>query len=641
MCGIAGFINTEATASRLDAVPRVLERLSHRGPDDSGILTFSRGSVQRHRHWPAHDDGCEAVLLHRRLSILDLTDAGWQPMSTRDGRFHIVFNGELYNYLELRQDLARLGHEFRTNSDTEVLLEALAEWGMDAMARFVGMFAFALLDVRLRKLFLVRDFFGIKPLYYTASGPVAFASELKALLEFKSISRQVNPEVTYRSLRFGLSDYGSETMFREIRQLPAAHYLEIFLDQPEGHKLKCYWSPALDEVHDLSFDEAAASLRDMFIESVRLHLRSDVPIGTALSGGIDSSSITMVVRTLEPKLQLKSFSFVADDPRISEERWIDFVAHSARAELYKVRATAQEMVRDLDRLTCVQDQLMAGSSPYAQFRVFQRAHDAGIKVMLGGQGADELLGGYRYYVAARVASLIRHRRWIEACKLLTRASRIPGTPAMGLAMRTAAYLLPPALHPIMRKYAGLDLMPAWLNQRWFEERGVKPRAIKTTSQPDVLRHTLAQELTSVSIPQLLRYEDRNSMAFSIESRVPFLTPKLANFILSLPEHYIIAPDGTSKAVFRRAMRGIVPEAVLDRKDKVGFETPERGWLAAVRPWIDRVLNSEVAAAVSPLDRSALGDEWEHVRAGRTPFRSQLWRALNLIKWTEQFGAQYN
>jgi asparagine synthase (glutamine-hydrolysing) len=326
---------------------------------------------------------------------------------------------------------------------------------------------------------------------------------------------------------------------------------------------------------------------------------------------------------------------VADDPALSEERWVRTAGGRAGATLHTVRAKPEELTTDLDRLIRLQDEPFGSTSIYAQYRVFRLAREAGIKVMLDGQGADELLGGYRPYLAARLASLVRGERWTEAVRFLTRAARLPGTGGVrGVLFQTGGLLCPPRLERLARRLAGKDMMPAWLNGSWFAARGVAARSEARPRRRRVLHEQLRCALAETSLPMLLRYEDRNSMAHSIESRVPFLTPALAEFVLRLPEPYLIAPDGTSKHVFRRAMRGIVPDEVLDRRDKIGFATPERGWMVRLRPWVEQVLASDAARHIPALVGPAMRHEWQAVLRGRRPFDFRIWRWVNLIRWAE-------
>jgi asparagine synthase (glutamine-hydrolysing) len=319
MCGIAGIVCSPELELPRDwpAVP--LRTLSHRGPDDQGWLAFTPEKTRLGRGDMAPDGATRAVLLHRRLSILDQSAAGWQPMTTADGQVHIVFNGEIYNYLELRQELAREGCTFRSQSDTEVLLQALRCWGPSALRRLVGMFALAVLDRQQRILFLARDFFGIKPLYYVQTAQTfAFASEIKVLLELPGVRRAVDPQRLYEYLLFGRTDHGGNTLLSDVRQLPAGCFLEVPLDRPAAGQPSRYWTLDLSDRLDLSFDEAARRLRELFLESVRLHLRSDVAVGAALSGGIDSSAIVAAMRLAAPRADLHVFSYVADDPVLGE-----------------------------------------------------------------------------------------------------------------------------------------------------------------------------------------------------------------------------------------------------------------------------------------------------------------------------------
>lgn len=622
MCGIAGLVLREP--GRPPSGADLLQALAHRGPDDQGQMSWEG----------------QAWLFHRRLSILDLTPSGHQPMSSPDGRFSIVFNGEIYNFLELKAELERLGHRFRSQSDTEVLLTAWAEWGKESLLRLVGMFAFGLLDTKERALYLVRDFFGIKPLYYCrTTGGFAFSSEITPLLRLPGVSRRANPERLYRYLRFGLTDEGEDTLFADVHQIPPGHFLRIALDTLEISGPTRYWCLELSEPISISFEEAAEKLRELFIESIRLHLRSDVPVGSALSGGIDSSAIVMVMRYLEPGLELHTFSYIADDPAVSEEAWVDLVGEAARARVHKVRPSPQELVADLDRLVQVQGEPFGSTSIYAQYRVFRLVREVGIKVVLDGQGADELLGGYIPYAGARLASLVRSGRLGEALSFLRRASQQPGRERTW--KYALSHLLPTSLQPLARRLGGQELTPPWLRWKWFAERGVIPSLPHPAYRKDHLRRELVQSVVYTSLPMLLRYEDHNSMAHSVESRVPFLHPRLAQFILSLPEEYIIAPDGTTKAVFRAAMRGIVPDAILNRKDKVGFATPEQRWLRELTSWVETQLSSGTLEQVPPLDPEGVRQEWLAVLRGRRPFDFRVWRWLNLLAWARIFEVEFS
>ncbi len=638
MCGIAGLVLRNAAELDASMLHALSEPMKHRGPDDHGWCVLTAGGVRcgRSLEQPLKSP---VILVHRRLAILDLSEAGWQPMATANGECVIVHNGEIYNYLELRAELERLGHPFHSHTDTEVLLNGYAEWGLGILKRSVGMFAFAILDMRVRKLVLARDFFGIKPLYFTSwRDGFAFASQLKPLLNLPGVSRRVNPQRLYEYLRSGLTDHGSETLFADIYQVPAAHYLEVSLDHPCDVQPTRYWEIDLSRRCELSFQEAALRLRELFLESVRLHLRSDVPVGAAFSGGIDSSSIVMAMRCLNPDQTIHTFSYLADDPALNEERWVDIVGASARAVVHKIASDPEQLVADLEHLVDVQEEPFGSTSIYSQYRVFQAAGTAGIKVMLDGQGADELLGGYEFYTAARLASLMRQGKWSEALHLWHKSSKQPRKNRLWQYL--GKFLFAPAVQDGLRRLVGREMWPAWLNSSWFVARGVRSQVQGYGTE--ILQEELHRSLVHTSLPMLLRYEDRNSMAYSIESRVPFLTPALAEFLLALPEEFIIAPNGTSKAVFRAAMRDIVPDAVLSRRDKIGFETPERQWLCVkLRPWVEKILWGDDMLRIPAVNAEAVQREWQGILEGRKRFDNRAWRWVNLAVWTRLNGVHFD
>jgi asparagine synthase (glutamine-hydrolysing) len=343
----------------------------------------------------------------------------------------------------------------------------------------------------------------------------------------------------------------------------------------------------------------------------------------------------MAMRHLDKNLDIHTFSFISDDPIISEEHWVDILGRTANIAVHKVRP--EELVADLTHFISVQEEPFYSTSMYAQHRVFQLAREVGIKVMLNGQGADEMLGGYNYYTAARLASLLRQGKWVKAVRLLRSASRLPGVGALWTLIRATDFLVPSILQDPLRRWIKKELTPSWLNVKWFKVHEVEVRRPNYGSGREVLKASLYHTLTETGLPYLLRYEDRNSMAFSIESRVPFLTPELVNFMFALPEEYLIAPDGTTKAVFRKAMRGIVPDAILDRKDKIGFATPEKYWLLMLSSWVERILSSEVAIGIRAINVEKVQREWKEIVQGQKQFDFRVWRWINLVLWAEKFA----
>jgi asparagine synthase (glutamine-hydrolysing) len=635
MCGIAGIVNPAGVAVSVGDIKSISQQMYHRGPDDEGYLGWRRGSnvapvLSRDPKQALAD--AEIAFLHRRLTIIDTSEGGWQPMGDDSGRYFISFNGEIYNYVELRSELQALGRSFISSSDTEVLLQAIAQWGIaETLPRLTGMFAFALLDVKENTLTLARDPFGIKPLSYTPlNGGLAFASELTSLLTLAGVSRNVEPSALYDYLRFGFTDRGERTLFSTIKHIPPAHFAVINLDNPDVVEPQCYWHAELKPILNITFDEAAAELRTMFLESVRLHLRSDVPVGAALSGGIDSSAVVGAMREISgSSLDLHTFTFIAPGVDVNEEAWADMAAKASNAKAHKVELSGAELIAALDDLIKTQGEPFGTTSIFAQNQVFKLARDNGIKVTLDGQGADEILGGYMPFLAARLATMIKKGQWIRAVKLLNSMDGKSGT-----LLRAMRFLLPTVLQGPARALIGEGLVPKWMNGAWFTRHGVHIQAPQKPVSGDVLRHELLESLTDRILPSLLRYEDRNSMAHSVESRVPFLTTKLVDFLYSLPEDFLISDRGETKSVFRAAMRGLTPDAILDRRDKIGFAAPEEMWLGQAGQWLDDVLSSDIITKIPAFDAAGIALEIEAVKAGKKRLTGDVWRWLNLVRWAE-------
>lgn len=639
MCGIAGFVIDDN--GRLDAhtIERIAGVVRHRGPDDSGFYTWSEAEGGRILQEAVAIGPREVGLLHRRLAILDMSARARQPMSSPDGRYTVVFNGVIYNFIELREELAARGHRFESTGDCAVLLAALAEWGVEALKRFTGMFAFALIDTASRKLLLARDFAGMKPLYYTRwRGGFAFASEIKALLELPGVNREVDPQQLYDYLRAGLIDHEEGTMFSAVKQVPAGHYLLIDMDAPQAAKAVCYWRLDPELKCDWPYRRASAELSQLFLESVRIHLRADVPVGVALSGGIDSSAILAAMRRLVGSDHvIHAFCYVADDPDINEEHWIDVAGRSANAVVHKIAIRPDQFWRDLEHLIKVQEQPFGSASIYAQYRVMRAAHENGMKVMLSGQGSDEMFGGYRSFLVHRVRSLLQQNRNREARQLARRASRLPGSKDLHL-LELVATTVPPTSEGKTERSRSLHR--PWFNTPWFRDRGVVMKPQLEVFSGHVFRDRLHDTFVRSSLPHLLRYEDRNSMTSSIESRLPFLTPALVEFAFSLPDEYLIDSHGRSKAILRESLRGILPSRIRRRRDKIGFQTPDRAWVVGQNTAVKAMFRGDTARQIPVIDFEAADREWTSMVNGSVQFGGHLWRWVNLERWVKQFNVQF-
>jgi asparagine synthase (glutamine-hydrolysing) len=642
MCGIFGWIiSSERSIDYIEALSAdLILNLSHRGPDDNGWAIFSPDGHLISTNQLSKTNNYKNSLLigQTRLSIIDLSITGHQPMFSPDKRYSLIYNGEIYNYRELKGLLKDEGVQFVGNSDTEVLLHALIRWGQDCLSRLTGMFAFAFYDAAEHSLFLARDCFGIKPLYWH-NGPegFAFASDVPALLRFPGVSRRLSPQTVYDYLCFGQYGKGGASFFQDIFQLPPAHCLTVNTQTKAVSEPKAYWRPDLSVRSPLSFSDAAECLRAIFLDSVRLHLRSDVPLGVALSGGIDSSAVACALRHLDKDAEIHTFSFIAKNSPVSEESWAALAASHVGAVRHTVEVAPQELVEDLDEMILRQGEPFGSTSIYAQYRVFRLARDCGVKVTLDGQGADELLAGYFGYPGPRLASLLLRGNFIKAWRFLRAKSAWPGVSVRETLKRAAREFTPQWLVPLALRLAGRDPAPAWLDVEALKEAGasVGLHDDKQRLFPggrDKVRQTLAYALTWDGLQSLLRHGDRNSMAFSVESRVPFLTRHMADFCLSLPEDYLIDMNGRTKSVFRQAMRSIVPDAILDRRDKIGFATPEREWLSVLTHWVETVLAN--SSNIPFLRHEATKIEWIAICDGKKEFDWRVWRWINYIRWVQ-------
>lgn len=620
MCGFIGCVANKKQKDSL--ILDALNMINHRGPDHASF------DLESHL-------GSFVYLGHARLSIIDLSDQASQPFHSACGRYSLVFNGEIYNYKELKEELKELGNCFTTTSDTEVLLLALAEWGLSCLQRLIGMFSFVFYDRIEQQLTLVRDAFGIKPFFYALKDKeIYFASELSPLLRLRQEAVKPNLQRAYDYLVHGDYDSCGQSFVEDVNHLPPAHYFTFDIKTGMATAPAAWWKPNLSKSSALSFEQAVEKLRELFLDSVKLHLRSDVPLGVALSGGIDSSAVVSAVRYLQPDLPLNTFSYVASDEFLSEEKWIDLLNERMDAVPHKVIANEREMQADLDAMLMKQGEPFGSTSIYAQYRVFKLAKESGVTVTLDGQGADELLAGYSGYPGHRLLSLIESEGFWAAHQYAKRWALSPGRSYTLAWQYLGRIKLPDWLYSRLRKKMGRDFQPAWLNTDYLTQHGVhfmETRApLDKQNKGSRVKEALTNALMSRGLPSLLRHGDRNSMAFSIESRVPFLTLPLAEFLLSLPENYLISDKGVTKHIFREAMRGIVPDSHLDRKDKVGFATPESTWLLSmtdeIRNWIHEAPNIQF------LNKDILLKEFEEVVNGTREFDGRVWRWVNYLRW---------
>lgn len=647
MCGITGIFCTDQEGINLNDLESMTGTLFHRGPDGKGFLlanTTTEDVLQskeiRELKGFLEERRPNVGMGHQRLSIIDLSDAGLQPMSNEDGSIWIVYNGEIYNYLELRRELALLGHRLRSKTDTEVILHAYEEWGQDCLGHFNGMWAFALLDLRRNRIFCSRDRAGVKPFYYLYDGRrFCFASEIKALLRIDDFSAEPNEQIVADYLFSGVIDHTSETFFKNIYQLRPGEYLLLEANRLTIHS---YWDIGTEEIRFSRESDYAEQFYELLQDSIRLRLRSDVPIGSCLSGGLDSSSIVCLANRLlldgqhiDPRLvgeRQKTFSSCFEDPSYDERRYIEFVIHQTGAERNYVFPKAENLLDELAGLIWHQDEPFGSTSIYAQWNVMRRAKERGVIVLLDGQGGDELLAGYPpsfYFLFSQAVKRGDLRYLAKEIKRLRRNHMILPDQFV---MRMLAAILPNWIKPFGYK---------WLKGKveWAEERFQK-RYLRHFSRPQKFEHDLDNYLyqifRSTALPGLLHYEDRNSMAFSVETRLPFLDYRLVEYVFSLPIGQKIK-EGTTKVVLRNAMKNILPEEIRNRRDKMGFVTPEDIWFRTILK--DQVYEIISSRSFSNRGYFVIGEvkkAFDKHCAGKINISPMIWRWVNLELWLRRF-----
>jgi asparagine synthase (glutamine-hydrolysing) len=600
MCGIGGIVG--GGAADRSVLARIASAMVHRGPDSEGI-------------W--HDATCG--LVSRRLAILDRTDRSDQPLHL--GPWHLVFNGEIYNYVELREELRALGHRFQSDGDGEVLLHAWEEWEDAALNRLNGMFALAVWHEERRELVCARDPFGEKPLFWAVRGDqLAFASEIRALLQARPDLGAPRRDALGPFLGLGLMPSIDETFFDGIHQLPAAHLLRF---SDGGSAVSRYWAPHRVEVPAL-YGEAVERLRELLTNSIRLRLRSDVPVGTSLSGGVDSSAVVLLSGHIAG--DHRRHAFTARFPGFARDEWpfADAVARAAGVlEHHAVEPTGAGLLAELERLVRFQEEPFGSTSIYAQWCVMRAAHEAGVTVLLDGQGADEIFGGYAMANGWALRSR-GVRGIIEGLSSERDRSAVVRALASG---RAPAVLRRRDIRRNATPYAAAAAIDATVSYPL-----VAAEASDGLRSP-LARHLLRQSFHT-SLPQLLRYADRDSMAHSREVRLPFLDRRMAEFAYSLPPDFLYR-NGVTKSVLRDTVRDLAPPEVLARRDKVGYETPQDRWLHEPA-WIRRIQEVMLDPVARTRGLYETGVIAEDARTGRWRDGAGIWRALNLELWLRTF-----
>lgn len=606
MCGIAGIVARSQTEHPLSIVEAMIALIDHRGPDGRGTYV----------------SGCLG-LGHRRLSIIDLSEEGRQPMTSAAGDLTITFNGEIYNYIELRSELSRLGHHFRSNSDTEVILSAYLEWGEACVSRFNGMWAFAIHDVRAGTVFCSRDRFGVKPFYYldTTSG-FYFSSEIRQLLPW---CRRVeaNVELITDFLLTSLADHTDETFFHGVVKLPAGHNLTYRLSDHRYDIRRYYELRRDDSLRTLPTDDAIELYRSRLQDSVRLRLRADVPVGTCLSGGLDSSTVAVLAAPIYETASGKPFSAitaVSEQESNNEASYAQMVVEHSQLNWLQIRPSFCDFLDSLPAVVRAQEEPFGSTSLTMQYFVMKEARKYGIPVLLDGQGGDETLLGYPKYYGSYLVAALRD----QGVAGFLGALKAAGANNSKMTLTNALFFL----------FGGLVAPARYLvylaRHQYLSKRPAYPRHLADFARASWDDFELQKlEITRTNLPVLLRYEDKNSMAHSIETRLPFLDYRVVETALSLPGNCKIK-DGWSKWVLRKAMDGKMPNDITWRKNKFGFEAPENIWMKGHLPEMKAMLLR------SPLILDLARKSEIEKKFERLNLRSQ-WRLYSIALWEKEFG----
>ena len=610
MCGISGFNWKDEKL-----VKSMNNAMKHRGPDDEGCYIdkkISLGSV--------------------RLSIMDLSLKGHMPMFSNDKKLIIIHNGEIYNFKEIRKELSKMGYRFKSKTDTEVILYSYKEWGPDCVKKFNGMWVFCIYDKEKNILFLSRDRFGIKPLYYYfKKGRFIFASEIKAILQHP-VKRKANDKIIFDFLFYDLVDHNEETFFEGIKRLPPGHNI-IFDLEKRKMKIKKYYDlkSRIKYIKNMKQQEKKAikKIKKLFFDSVRKRLIADVPVGSCLSGGIDSSSIVCAMRKINKNSKIKTFSLIfPKNKKIDESFYQNFVAKKNNCEQHRTEISPDDLLTDLNDLIYTQEEPFTGLSVYGQYKVMEVAHKNNMKVLLDGQGSDEIFCGYNSFFIYYFEELIKKLKIMSFLKeflLFYRKYKKPQPIIIGLLS-----FLPNSI----RRYIKKNFVVFYLRENFIRKKICYEKEKKYWKSSVVLDKSIIYETWS-SLPTLLRFEDKNSMRFSVETRVPFCDHRLVEYVLALPTNMKIF-RGVTKYSFREAMKGILMEKIRKRKDKIGFATPDDKILmeSAMREAVSKLINSKKFRKRKYWDWKKINDMLKKHYGKKKDYSKEIWKIIIIELWFE-------
>lgn len=642
MCGISGIFSFRNHDINPETIIIMNNKIRHRGPDDEGYFT-QQGQGSSAQLYSGDDStltikksyphilkspSTNLALAFRRLAIIDLSEDGHQPMQDSTRRYTIVFNGEIYNYLELKEKLVSKGYTFTSKSDTEVLLNMFIEYGLDCFNYLNGMWALAIWDAIKEELILCRDRWGIKPLcYYHDNQRVLFASEEKQIIA-TGIDISPNLDMIYRYLNLGsMVRYSNETFYNEITTVKAGSFLKISKD---GINSQEYYQMDVNNFESYSqpFSQAKEEYQRLFSRSVNLRMRSDVEVASCLSGGLDSSAIVCQASQVASH-PIKTFSAYYDySPEYDERKWIEIVNKSYNCNSSLLSPSDKDVAKDFAKITYYHDAPVIGSSPVSQYYVMKKAQESGVKVVLDGQGSDEITAGYNHAFYRYYADLIKGRYFTRLSNELP--DYLTNHPKGNYFSKISKILFAllnqeSSLYNFEIKNLNPDIMYSRFNKNILSEVENLKTSKLSNFQYNLLRN--------IFLSSLLHFEDRNSMAFSIESRVPFLDIDLVEFAFSLPSHFKIN-GAQGKYIHRQSLKAIVPQAIYNRKDKVNFSAPgEILWLRkGLKADLKATVNSPFFTKSKLFDTIKLGEIIHNYLLGDNKYAGLVWKIYALGIW---------
>ena len=648
MCGISGLINCNQNFTK--SLIGMTRKLAHRGPDDEGFLILDSGknyhlasshtnpdSVDFHSLGSSKIESFSPIepiigLGHRRLSIVDLSPNGHQPMS-RNNTTWLVFNGEIFNYIELRKELAKLGLVFKTDTDTEVILAAYETWGLKCFEKFNGMWGLAILDLEKRQVHLCRDRYGIKPLYYRNSeGSFSFASEIKAFTALPDWCARANEAVIHDYLFKSLLDHSEETFFIGVRHVLPGHYITIDIDEKivrDPRQIAWYNLPFKD-TSDSPVNEVS-QFKQLFLDSVKLRMRSDVKIGSCLSGGLDSSSIVGAMRALAPESRIETITACSKHKQFDESLYAEMVTNFTDSNSSKIFPDAKKLSKIIDKIIWHQDEPFCSASIFAQWCVFEKAKHLGIQVLLDGQGADETHCGYNSYIRPYVIGPLKQKNlrslWKNLKLIRQNRRKVIGSILRGL----LDCYIPTFINDLIAARKERIKKKGW----YFGRKRIID-SYSLAREKNLKEHS--KFMIQHGMRMLLHWEDRNSMAHSVESRVPFLDYRILPLLASLSDQQRVE-GGWSKSIIRKSMHGLLPDEVIYRKDKMGFVTAESIWAKYECKNLYLKELDEISKHWGELIGPKIKNSYEKFLRGEKAYDPIFWKILCLNRWRSVFNVK--